>query len=68
MPGNICVYLEDFSGEGLKLNDLFGFFHCKVITNNWYLGLLPIRTEYGRMINPNGGENILVEYVDSLYD
>lgn len=46
MPGNICVYLEDFSGEGLKLNDLFGFFHCKVITNNWYLGLLPIRTEY----------------------
>ena len=41
MVGNNCSYIEDFTGKGLFLNDLFGFFFATVETNNGYLGLLP---------------------------
>jgi DNA polymerase type B, organellar and viral len=54
MPGNKCKYIEDLSGIGLNLNELFGFFYCKVKTNNGYIGLLPVHTDKGEMINPNG--------------
>jgi DNA polymerase type B, organellar and viral len=53
MVGNKCFYMEDFSGLGLNLNDLFGFFYCEVEINNNYLGLLPVRTEIG-LIMPTG--------------
>lgn len=54
MTGNECTYIEDFTGKGLNLNELFGFFYCEVVTNDDYLGLLPIHTEDGSMINPIG--------------
>ncbi len=53
LPGNKCVYIEDFTGLGLDLNKLFGFFYCKITTNNGYLGLLPLHTK-GSLILPNG--------------
>lgn len=40
MPGHLCEYIE--SKYTLNLNELFGFFYCKVKTNNGYLGLLPV--------------------------
>jgi hypothetical protein len=43
MPGYNCTYIEDFTGEELNLNELFGLFYAKVKTNNGYLGLLPVR-------------------------
>ena len=55
LPGNICVYLENLSedGVGLDLDSLFGFFYAKVKTNNQYLGLLPLRIK-DKLISPNG--------------
>jgi len=54
MPGINCVYIESINGESLKLNELFGFFHAEIKTNNnLYLGLLPIKTKLG-LIFPNG--------------
>lgn len=53
MPGNECYYIEDIEGGGLNLDELFGFFYCKVKTNNGYFGLLPIH-EKGHLILPNG--------------
>lgn len=53
MPGNKVTYIEDFSGKGLNLDKLFGFFLCKVVVNTNYLGLLPIHDE-GNLILPNG--------------
>ncbi|KAF8867485.1 DNA polymerase type B, organellar and viral-domain-containing protein [Mucidula mucida] len=53
MPGKDCTYVEDFTGKGLNLEDLFGFFYCKVKTNNGYLGLLPLHIK-GNLILPNG--------------
>lgn len=53
MPGNKATYMEDFTGEGLNLSELFGFFYCKVRTNTGYIGLLPIH-ENGNLILPNG--------------
>jgi hypothetical protein len=53
IPGNKCKYIEDFSGNGLNLDELFGFFYCNVKTNNGYIGLLPVHTPKGEMINPN---------------
>lgn len=53
MPGNKCFYMEDFSGSGLNLDGLFGYFYCEVKTDNNYLGLLPVRTDIG-LIMPNG--------------
>lgn len=53
LPGNECKYIEDFTGLGLDLDKLFGFFYCKIKTNNGYLGLLPIHIN-GSLILPNG--------------
>lgn len=53
MPGNRYTYIEDNMGKGLNLDKLFGFFYCKVKTNNGYLGLLPMHIE-GNLILPNG--------------
>jgi hypothetical protein len=51
MPGTECNYLEDLSKEQ-NLDDLFGFFYCRIKTNNNYLGLLPIHID-GNLILPN---------------
>jgi hypothetical protein len=53
MPGNICSYIEDFTGKGLNLDELFGSFYCRVKTNNGYLGLLALHIN-GSLILPNG--------------
>jgi hypothetical protein len=53
MPGNISTYIEDFTGKGLKLEELFGYFYCKVKTKKGYLGLLPLHMN-GSLILPNG--------------
>ena len=50
MAGHICEYIE--SKNPLDLNELFGFFYCKVKTNNSYLGLLPVH--HKGLIMPNG--------------
>jgi len=53
MPSLICKWLESYNSEGLDLDKLFGVFYAKVITNDGYLGLLPVRTKSG-LIFPNG--------------
>ena len=47
MPGNLINYMElqdqeVNNGKTLELEDLFGYFYCKVKTTNNYLGLLPL--------------------------
>jgi len=53
MPSLICKWIESYNSEGLDLDKLFGVFYAKVITNEGYLGLLPVRTKSG-LIFPNG--------------
>jgi DNA polymerase type B, organellar and viral len=53
MPGLICKWIECYNREGLDLSKLFGVFYAKVITNDQYLGLLPVRTKAG-LIFPSG--------------
>ena len=50
MPGSECVYEE--SENGLNLNELFGFYYCKLKTKNDYLGLAPVHSK--GLIMPNG--------------
>lgn len=53
MPGLNCLFEADIN---LSINDIpnfFGFYYCKVVTTNSYLGLLPVRTRDG-LIMPNG--------------
>lgn len=53
MPGNECYFIESFEEKGLDLDKLFGFFYCKVKTNNLYLGLLPVHFK-NKLVSPNG--------------
>ena len=53
MPSLNCQYLESFK-QPLDLDKLFGFFYCKIKSNNSYIGLLPKRTEKGNLIFPTG--------------
>ena len=58
MPGNISTYIElDESevnkGKSLDLDNLFGFFFCRVKTNKGYLGILPIHYD-NKLILPHG--------------
>jgi hypothetical protein len=53
MPGLKSTFIEDLSGKGLELENLFGFFYAEIETNNSYLGLLPIKNEKGNLY-PNG--------------
>lgn len=53
MPGIDCKWIESYNSEGLELSKLFGVFYAKVITNDDYLGLLPVRTKTG-LIFPRG--------------
>lgn len=48
MPGTECVYTDNINKylEDIDTN-LFGFYKCKIITPNNYLGLLPYRCEVG---------------------
>lgn len=50
MPGHICEYIE--SNEPLELSELFGFYFCKIKTQDNYLGLLPVHKN--GLIMPNG--------------
>ena len=53
MPGTECTYIEGSINEPLILEDLFGFFYCKVKANKQYLGLLPLHFN-GNLILPVG--------------
>ena len=50
MPGHICEYIE--SNEPIELSELFGFYFCKIKTQDNYLGLLPVHKK--GLIMPNG--------------
>ena len=58
MPGNNATYIELSEEEinknkSLDLDNLFGFFFCKVKTKDSYLGLLPVHFN-NKLILPNG--------------
>jgi DNA polymerase type B, organellar and viral len=54
LPGCSCSYIESYDLiKPLDLDNLFGFFYAKVVTDNGYLGLLPLRTDKG-LIFTNG--------------
>lgn len=52
MPSTDCVYIECLK-EYPEIDDLFGFFYCKIKASDNYLGLLPVRTPRG-LIFPVG--------------
>lgn len=53
MPALECEWIESFDKNGLDLNNLFGFFHAEVTTNDYYIGLLPVKTKSG-ILFPKG--------------
>lgn len=53
MPGLECYYKEYIINKP-DIEGLFGFYYCKVSTTDNYIGLLPVRTEDGSVIMPNG--------------
>lgn len=53
MPGLECKWIESYDQEGLNLDNLFGVFHAEVITNDLYIGLLPVKSKNG-LLFPNG--------------
>jgi hypothetical protein len=53
MAGIKAYYLKSLTSEGLNLDNLFGVFKAKVISNNNNLGLLPVKTKLG-LIFPKG--------------
>lgn len=61
MPGLNCVYesminfyINQSTDQTIdNVEKLFGFYYCKIKTNNLYIGLLPVRTKDG-IIMPNG--------------
>jgi DNA polymerase type B, organellar and viral len=54
MPGLNCVYEEDIN-KNIKdiINNMFGFYYCRIKTSDKYLGLLPFRDKQG-IIMPTG--------------
>jgi hypothetical protein len=44
MPSINSTYIECIKHK-INIEDLFGFFYCKIKTNNNYIGLLPVRTK-----------------------
>lgn len=52
IPGTSCEFIEGVKIR-LKLNNLFGFFYCKIKSHDKYLGLLPVRVN-GILTFPNG--------------
>jgi len=40
LSSNNCNFIEDYSNNGLNLDELFGLFYCEVKTNDQYLRLL----------------------------
>jgi len=54
MPGTECTK-ENFLVKGSKIDNLFGFYYCEIITpNDLYFGLLSHKTENGSLIFPLG--------------
>ena len=53
MAGLECQWIESYGDLELDLDKLFGIYHAEVVTNNLYIGLLPVRTKSG-LIFPNG--------------
>lgn len=49
MCGNKYTFIESMS-DNISLNDLFGFFYCKIEAKSNYLGLLPLRTKTGLLM------------------
>jgi hypothetical protein len=52
MPGLNCIYVENVIPEKYS-KELFGFYYCEVETNDDYLGLLPVHSNF-ELTMPNG--------------
>lgn len=51
MPGLSCLYIENINLNISKLiDDMFGFYYCKIRVTNGYLGLLPYRSKNGLLM------------------
>ncbi len=51
MPGLKCSYIEKINlNISEYINDMFGFYYCKVKATDGYLGLLPYRIESGLLM------------------
>ena len=51
MPGLECSYIENIDlNINEYINDMFGFYYCKVKASDNYLGLLPYRTSNGLLM------------------
>jgi hypothetical protein len=54
MPGLNCTYIDNIITENTSdISNLFGFYYCEIETQNDYLGLLPVHTNF-ELIMPNG--------------
>jgi hypothetical protein len=54
MPGLNCIYSDNINTNiSSMLDNIFGFYYCKIKTKEEYLGLLPYRTKKG-LIQPLG--------------
>ena len=47
MPGTKCIYTDNIDKNFGDLNEIFGFFYCKVKASDKYIGLLPYRSDEG---------------------
>jgi hypothetical protein len=48
MPSTESTYIECINYK-IDIENLFGFFYCKIKSNNNYIGLLPVRTKTNLM-------------------
>lgn len=54
MPGMECIYLSNINKKIKNcINNLLGFYYCKIKTSNKYIGLLPVINIDG-ITMPNG--------------
>ena len=57
MPGTQCTFVQYFNKDQYTLNQLFGFYYCKISIKpeqKNYFGLLPVRMKNRGMILPLG--------------
>lgn len=48
MPGKNCVFTDNINRDICDIkDDMFGFYYCKIISSDNYIGLLPVRSKDG---------------------
>lgn len=53
MAGSNCVFEHSICSPIKDVKNFFSFYYCSIVTNDNYLGLLPVRSKQG-IIMPNG--------------